>query len=609
MKKLTFSLLFVFVIFSVTKAQVSINADGASANPKAMLDVKSNSKGLLIPRMTTAERTTLFNSLTDDEIGMLVFDTDVKFFFVYLGTTLQAAKLNEGVMSKLEDQDGDTKIEVEKTADDDIIYFTTRDTNFFKMKSGRLEVLNTGNSVFIGENAGLNDDLTNNMNVFIGDISGEDNTEGQANTGVGRGTLNKNTTGGGNSAFGVSALFNNTTGIFNTAVGTYSLYTSETSQYCTAIGYRSCYNTISAGANVGIGSYSLYSNKSSDNLVAVGDSALYLIGSVTSLGHYGESNTAIGASSLRYNRNGYSNTSLGYMSLYYVTGNNNIGIGANAGDNLTDGDNNIIIGTNLDAPNATASNQLYIGGGIYGNLSTGDIGIGTTAPAGKLHVYESTGDVSSIIESASGAAYQQLRASGNAIATIESANDVASLHIKSGTGVNSNVAYYSGGNIGAYAGYNVAQDAFYIYKGGNVFFKNGGILPDGNKTRNLGVSLTAAWNNIYCDDLIEQGSAAFSDRSVTDEILLFPPIAKKEGDFDYMTEKGLEELNPDFLPPALQEDNGILIGEMTTYNYKANYEQQVQIEELKKLVEQLISENKSLQKKVKRIERRTRSKR
>ncbi len=608
MKKLTFSLLFVFFIFSVTKAQVSINSDGASANPKAMLDVKSNTKGLLIPRMTTVERTTLFNSLTNDEVGMLVFDTDVKFFFVYLGTALQAAKLNEGVMSKLEDSDGDTKIEVEKTADDDIIYFTTRDTNFFKMKSGRLQVLNTGNSVFIGERTGLNDDLTNNVNVFIGYMSGENNTEGEANTGVGKGTLNKNTTGGGNSAFGLSALFNNTWGIRNTAVGTYSLYSSETSQYCTAIGYRSCYNTISAGAIVGIGSYSLNSNTNSSSLVAVGDSALYHNGAYRSTSYQGECNTAIGSSSLFNNVLGYSNSSLGHMSLYYVTGNNNIGIGANAGDNLTDGDDNIIIGTNLDAPNATASNQLYIGGAIYGNLSTGDIGIGTTAPAGKLHVYESTGDVLSIIESASGTADLQLTASGNAITTIKSANNIASLHIKSGLGKNSEVAFYENGGYKTAAGYNVAQDAFYIYKGGNVFFKNGIIYPDGHKTRDLGKDGTA-WRNVYANSYPAQGAAAFTDRSVTDEILLFPPIAKKEGDFDYMTEKGLVELSPKCLPTALRQHNSILIDEIATYNYKANYEQQVQIEELKKLVKQLVLENKNLQKKVKRIEKRTRSKR
>ena len=90
-----------------------------------------------------------------------------------------------------------------------------------------------------------------------------------------------------------------------------------------------------------------------------------------------------------------------------------------------------------------------------------------------------------------------------------------------------------------------------------------------------------AWDNVYADDYINQGSAAFTDRIVTDELVLYPPTPKKEGMFDYMNERGLEGLDPNTLPPDLSEGNGLLIDEMTSYNYKANYEQQLQINSLK----------------------------
>lgn len=60
------------------------------------------------------------------------------------------------------------------------------------------------------------------------------------------------------------------------------------------------------------------------------------------------------------------------------------------------------------------------------------------------------------------------------------------------------------------------------------------------------------------------------------------PQEKKDGAFDEFTDKGAKELDPASLPESLTQENSILIDEMTTYNYKANYEQQQQLEALKK---------------------------
>ncbi len=53
-------------------AQVSINTDGSLPNNSAMLDVKSTAKGMLPPRMTTAQR----DQISLPALGLMIFNTD-----------------------------------------------------------------------------------------------------------------------------------------------------------------------------------------------------------------------------------------------------------------------------------------------------------------------------------------------------------------------------------------------------------------------------------------------------------------------------------------------------------------------------------------------------
>ncbi len=48
-------------IISFAQAGVGINTSGAEDDPSAMLDVSSAEKGVLIPRMTEAERNAIVN--------------------------------------------------------------------------------------------------------------------------------------------------------------------------------------------------------------------------------------------------------------------------------------------------------------------------------------------------------------------------------------------------------------------------------------------------------------------------------------------------------------------------------------------------------------------
>src|SRR4030095_14523626 len=93
MKKifLLLKVIFVYGIFSNAQQGVSINTDGSVADSSAMLEIKSNSKGLLIPRLTAAQK----NAITKPATGLLVYQTDSPVGFYYYNgaswTSLSAA--------------------------------------------------------------------------------------------------------------------------------------------------------------------------------------------------------------------------------------------------------------------------------------------------------------------------------------------------------------------------------------------------------------------------------------------------------------------------------------------------------------------------------------
>lgn len=82
MKKIVTLFIAFISIAAVTYAQsVSVNTDGSAADASSIFDVKSTTKGMLVPRMTTAQRLAIISPAT----GLLVFDTDTKTFWFYSG--------------------------------------------------------------------------------------------------------------------------------------------------------------------------------------------------------------------------------------------------------------------------------------------------------------------------------------------------------------------------------------------------------------------------------------------------------------------------------------------------------------------------------------------
>jgi len=125
------------------------------------------------------------------------------------------------IKATLTDADEDTKVQVEESADEDIIRFDIAGTEHFTFHEGRIEFLNAGTTIAIGEGAGLNDDFNNtSRNVFIGFETGNTNTNGSNNMAMGMQSLYSNTGGNDNTAIGYQSLYYNTTGTGNLALGT-----------------------------------------------------------------------------------------------------------------------------------------------------------------------------------------------------------------------------------------------------------------------------------------------------------------------------------------------------------------------------------------------------
>ena len=68
-----------FLNTPILAQNISINNNGNAPDPSAILDISSTSKGLLIPRMNTAERT----AIAAPAQGLMVFDTDSRTFWFY----------------------------------------------------------------------------------------------------------------------------------------------------------------------------------------------------------------------------------------------------------------------------------------------------------------------------------------------------------------------------------------------------------------------------------------------------------------------------------------------------------------------------------------------
>lgn len=250
--------------------------------------------------------------------------------YVLMGTTqllsvpyaLYAKTSGSGI--SLSDTDGDTKIQVEETSDEDIIRFDVAGAEKLMVNHRGLVLPNTTDSltgvIYKGTERFIHNykpESSVGYNTFVGvnagnfTMIGDYYNDASNNVGVGYSALKSNTIGYANTANGGNALYSNTSGFFNTAVGFYALYSNTTGYLNTASGVNALYSNTYGNLNTANGFRALYSNTDGWENTAIGSSALYS----NTMGYY---NTAIGINALWANKANSRSTAVGYQAMGFA---------------------------------------------------------------------------------------------------------------------------------------------------------------------------------------------------------------------------------------------------------------------------------------------------
>jgi hypothetical protein len=331
-------------------SQVAINANGNSPDNSALIDASSTTKGLLIPRMTLAQR----NAISSPATGLMIYQTtNTPGFYYNSGTSTIPAWVMTG-------------------------------TGSFWGLTGNS---GSGAASFIGTTDNVPLTLKIN-NQLAGRID-------QSSTSFGYQSLNSNAGGLYNAAFGVQALFSNTLGSRNTAVGNQALFFNTSGGYNTAIGDQALHSNSTGYSNVAIGTNALRNNLYRSNLVAVGDSVLYNNGVGVVADAEARDNTGVGSKALFSNTSGNGNTANGFRALYEsTTGSGNTALGSNALYHNTTGSSNEASGSQALFYNTTGYNNVANGNQALYSNSTGNYNV---ASGGSALLSNSTGSSNAAI--------------------------------------------------------------------------------------------------------------------------------------------------------------------------------------------------------------------
>ena len=259
---------FVFYHTNIQAQSLAVNTSGSTANASSILDLSSNNKGILIPRVAltgTSDVTTIASPAT----SLLIYNTatvsNVTPGYYYWNGTAWTKMVN-GTAWSLTGNSG-------TAAATNFIGTTDNVPLVFRVNNQRAGLIQSLGSVFLGHQAGNTN--PDGENVGIGLQALFSNVNGVYNTAVGATALSANTNGSFNTATGYWAMAYNTGGTGNTANGWYALGHNDGGNYNTAMGYVAMDNSFNNGDNnSAVGAYALKQNTTGDNNSAVGMYAL-----------------------------------------------------------------------------------------------------------------------------------------------------------------------------------------------------------------------------------------------------------------------------------------------------------------------------------------------
>ncbi|GAB3997888.1 hypothetical protein GCM10028807_44100 [Spirosoma daeguense] len=436
-------------------------------------------------------------------------------------------------------------------------------------------------NTFIGANNGVSN-TSGDFNTFLGTSAGFSNTTGGSNTFLGGLAGNFNSTGNFNTFLGTSVGTSNTTGSSNTFVGRSAGFSNTTGGNSVFIGFEAGRNNTSANSNVFVGNQAGFNNTTGTGNLFLGNQAgannngsfnLFMGNGAGSGTTNGQGNTAIGDGSFLNSTSGIENTAIGrYAGINNTTGSRNTFIGVAATNPVGSGNltNATAIGFNASV---TASNAM-----ILGNNQV-NVGIGNSAPNNKLEITKG-------VANQSGLRFTNLNNSSPAtmlgqtkFLAVNEQGDVvmASMTGSSREGVTETLWQRKGSflqstqNEAVIIGSNVAKTPV-----GYKLFVEEGILTEKVK---VAVKNTSDWSDYVLSDTYRLRPLSEVERYVTQHGHLPDVPSANE-----VVEQGIDVAKMDATLLAKIE-------ELTRYSIqleKTNQKQQVEIDELKVLVKQLL---------------------
>ena len=388
LKSVRFSILFIALSCNSLFAQQGVGIGTNTPDASSILDITANNKGVLFPRLTTAQMMAIVNPAT----GLMVYNTSAIRYYYFNGNLWKPFQINLSDSTWLINGNAGTN------SASHFIGTTDNQPLLFRVNNLRAGEIDPDGNIFMGVNSGFSN-IETHSNVAIGSRALFYNTYKSNLVAIGDSALFKNglgaTTSGeafANTAIGSKALLENRVGSFNTATGLEAL--KQNNGYLnSAYGFQSLINNTSGSSNTGYGVQSLFNNSMGNN------------------------NSAIGYQAAFNNMTGNSNSANGHLSLF---GNNsgsfNVGVGRSSGFSNSTGSGNVFIGYEAGF-GELGSNRLYIQNSnadsnnalIYGQFDTkrlrinGNIGVGII-PSTNLHVKQSATSLSGIrVDAATGA--------------------------------------------------------------------------------------------------------------------------------------------------------------------------------------------------------------
>ncbi|NOZ46702.1 MAG: tail fiber domain-containing protein [Chlorobi bacterium] len=406
-----FLIIVLFTGLSVNAQNMAITDEvGYTPDNSAVLDVKSTTKGMLVPRVTSLQREAIASPAT----GLLVFDTDVNSFFFFngsnwvdlssssssgslwgsgsgaiynndlttnvgIGTTTPIGKLE--VKGNSSANIDDPLFEVKNSGDETIFAVYPEGVRVYVEDSGPVKGTKGGFAVSGRKSKKSNKVITNeylritpdSARIYVKEALAKGTKGGFAVSGVAsKGGSDFLMLTPENYFIGHQAGANTSTGINNSFIGYQSGLSNTIGSNNVFLGNKTGYGNISGNSNVFIGDETGYTNQTGYANVFIGDGSgisnndgywnIFLGRNSGGLNSSGYANIIIGDYAGSNNTTGYDNVFVGdWSGAYNTEGIENIFVGKEAGWSNTTGENNVFLGAHSGHSNTTGVNNVFSG--------------------------------------------------------------------------------------------------------------------------------------------------------------------------------------------------------------------------------------------------------